>query len=86
MVIFSEWLFYALATAGVFLLRRKEPNLPRPYRTRGYPWVPASFVVVASVLLVYTFRQNLRESLMGLGLTLAGLPLYWFWRRRGRAL
>jgi len=86
LVIFGEWLFYALTTAGVFLLRRKEPNLPRPYRTWGYPWVPAIFLLMASVLLVYTFRQNLRESVLGLGLILVGLPLYWFWRRRSRPL
>ena len=86
LVIFGEWLFYALTTAGVFLLRRKEPNMARPYRTWGYPIVPGAFVAVASVLLVYTFLQNLRESLMGLGLIFAGLPLYWHWRRRSRPL
>jgi len=78
--IFSEFLFYALCTAGVFVLRRREPDLPRPYRTRGYPLVPALFVVLSVCLLVNTFWQQRADSMWGVVLVGSGLPAYWIWR------
>jgi APA family basic amino acid/polyamine antiporter len=84
LTIFAEWLFYMIATSTVFVLRRKEPNTPRPYRTWGYPVVPALFVVVAAVLLFYTFTANLRNSIWGCVLILSGVPVFlYFARRRG---
>ncbi|HEV7673276.1 MAG TPA: amino acid permease, partial [Candidatus Angelobacter sp.] len=55
LAIFSEWLFYMIAASSIFVFRHREPNAPRPYRTWGYPVVPALFVVAAAVLLYYTF-------------------------------
>jgi amino acid transporter len=81
-VIFGSWILYLLATASVFVLRRKRPDLARPYRVVGYPWVPASFVLVAGLLLVSSLQTYPRESLMGLVLMLLGVPFYWHWRRR----
>ena len=86
LTIFSEWLFYMIAASTVFVLRRKEPNTPRPYRTWGYPVVPALFVLVAAVLLYYTFTANLRNSIWGCVWILSGIPIFaWFARRRARA-
>jgi len=65
-VIFSSWILYGMAAASVIVLRRKRPDLPRPYRTIGYPVVPALFVFVALCLLIATFRDSPRESLFGL--------------------
>ena len=79
-VIFSEFLFYALCTAGVFILRRREPHLPRPYRTWGYPVLPAIFVVLAVCLIGNTFWQQTTDSLWGVALVGAGIPAYWVWR------
>jgi amino acid transporter len=84
-VIFGSWILYLLATASVFVLRRKRPDLPRPYRVVGYPWVPASFVLVAGLLLVNSMQAYPRESLMGLVLMVLGVPFYWHWRRRAAA-
>jgi len=81
-VIFAEWLLYGLTAAGVLVLRRKRPDLARPYRTPGYPAVPVLFVLVAACLLVATLLGSPRESLMGLGVIFAGLPWYFYWRRR----
>ena len=62
LAIFAEWLFYMIAASTVFVLRRKEPDVPRPYRIWGYPAVPALFIAAAAVLLYYTFTENLRNS------------------------
>jgi len=80
-VIFSEFLFYALCTAGVFVLRRREPDLPRPYRTWGYPLVPAIFVILAVGLLTNTFWQERADSLWGVVLVGSGIPAYWIWKK-----
>ncbi len=83
-VIFAEWLFYALVTAGIFLLRRREPGLARPYRTWGYPLIPAIFVMLAGLLLVNTFIERRADSLWGLLMVASGIPAYFLWRARRR--
>lgn len=83
-VIFGGWLMYALATAAVPILRRKEPELARPFRVPGYPVVPAVFVVAAAAMTVSTILQRPRESLLGLGFIALGVPLYFFFRGSGR--
>jgi APA family basic amino acid/polyamine antiporter len=81
-VIFASWILYGMTTAAVIVLRRKRPDLVRPYRTIGYPFVPVLFVLVAFALVLSTLFDSPRESLMGIGLILLGLPFYFFWRRR----
>ncbi|MCX8091480.1 MAG: amino acid permease [Verrucomicrobiae bacterium] len=83
-VVFASWIFYAATTASVFVLRRKLPGAARPYRTLGYPVVPALFVVVAGWLLVNTLHTHRVESALGLGIIALGLPVYW-WQRRAKA-
>src|SRR5208283_395434 len=82
LTIFAEWLFYTIAASTVFVLRRKEPNAPRPYRTWGYPVVPALFVIVAAVLLYFTFTQNLRNSIWGCVLIVSGIPIFAVFARK----
>ena len=84
LAIFAEWLFYLIAASTVFVLRRTEPNAVRPYRTWGYPLVPAAFVLTAAVLLYYTFTANLRNSAWGLAVIMAGVPIYLYFARRKR--
>ncbi|MCC6292670.1 MAG: amino acid permease [Bryobacterales bacterium] len=81
-VIFASWILYAMATASVIVLRRKRPDLPRPYRTLGYPVVPVLFVLVAGALILSTLRDSPRESMLGLVLIFAGLPFYFYWKKR----
>jgi basic amino acid/polyamine antiporter, APA family len=83
LVIFASWILYAMTAASVIVLRRKRPDLHRPYRVLGYPLVPALFVLVAIVLLGSTFVESPRESLLGLVLIVAGIPFYFYWKRRG---
>ena len=84
MLIFVSWIFYAMAAAGVFVLRRKLPDQQRPYRVWGYPVVPAVFVVFASAYVVVTLLQNTRDTALGLLLVALGLPLYWWKKRANR--
>jgi len=81
-VIFASWILYGMTTAAVIVLRKKRPDLPRPYRTIGYPWVPVLFVLVAAALVLSTLLDSPRESLMGIGLILLGLPFYVYWKKR----
>ena len=83
--IFAQWIFYALAVGSVYGSRRKEPDLPRPYRTWGYPAVPGIFVAGAFALTVNLWRQRPGRSTIGLLLILAGLPFYRSWKRKGSA-
>ena len=78
--IFSEFLFYALVTGGIFILRRRAPDLPRPYRTWGYPVIPAVFVGLSVLLLINTFLEQRTDSLWGLALVGSGIPLYFLWK------
>jgi len=71
-----------MTTAAVIVLRKKRPDLPRPYKTLGYPWVPILFVLVATLLVLSTLKDSPRESIMGIGLILLGLPFYFYWKRR----
>jgi APA family basic amino acid/polyamine antiporter len=82
LVIFPSWILYGMTAAAVIVLRRRRPDMLRPYRVWGYPWVPLLFVLVALALLFSTFRTSPRESGLGLGLILVGLPFYFHWRRR----
>ncbi len=83
-VIFAGMIFYAATTLAVFVLRRKQPDTPRPYKTLGYPVVPLLFIAVAAWLLCNTLQTNPLESAAGLGLIALWLPVY-FWLRRAAA-
>jgi APA family basic amino acid/polyamine antiporter len=86
LVIFPSWILYGMTAASVIVLRRKRPDMPRPYRVPGYPFVPVIFVFVALALLYSTLRSSPRESGIGLGLIVAGLPFYFYWKRQKRDL
>jgi len=78
--IYSEWIFYALVTAGILILRRREPLLSRPYHTWCYPYVPLTFVLVALLILANTFVERRSDAFWCLGLVGSGIPTYFIWR------
>jgi basic amino acid/polyamine antiporter, APA family len=98
-LIFVAWIFYAAGAYGVFVLRRKMPDAPRPYRVPGYPVVPALFVIFATAFLVLTVYNDLaayrdataagKPALMncafGTLLVLLGTPIYFWYRLRRNA-
>lgn len=81
-VIFASWILYGMATASVLVLRRKRPDLARPYKTLGYPFVPIVFVLVAGALIVSTLLESPRESILGLAIIAIGIPFYRHWSRQ----
>ena len=85
LTIFAEWLFYMIAGSTIFVFRWSNPDADRPYRVWGYPVVPALFLVVAAVLLCYTFKGNWPLSGYGALAILAGIPVFYYFaaRRKG---
>jgi amino acid transporter len=78
--IFAQWIFYGLVVASVYGLRRREPDLERPYRTWGYPVVPAVFILGALALTIGLWAARPVRSTIGLGLILLGLVFYRRWQ------
>jgi APA family basic amino acid/polyamine antiporter len=76
LVIFGVLIFYVLTILGIFILRKKRPDAPRPYKAYGYPVLPLIYIVVAIslALLLLVFETN--YALPGLGIILLGIPLY----------
>ena len=85
LAIFAEWLFYMIAGSTVFVFRRRQPTLDRPYRVWGYPVIPALFVLASAALLYYTFTDNLKSSGGGCLAILTGVPVFYFFARRRSA-
>jgi APA family basic amino acid/polyamine antiporter len=99
MLIFVSWIFYAVGAYGVFVLRRQQPDTPRPYRVPGYPFVPWIFIGFATLYLAFTVYNDLAayhaaiaagaparmDSVFGVVLVLIGTPIYWFYQTRGKA-
>lgn len=81
-VIFPSWILYGMTAAAVIVLRRKRPDLARPYRTWGYPWVPLAFVGVTILLLYQTLVSSPRASGIGLVVIVMGVPFFFYWKRR----
>ena len=84
--IFALTLFYAFVAGSVFIFRRRMPDAPRPYRTWGYPVVPIIFLVVTAWLILTTIWNTPKQTAIGLGLMLIGLPIYLIWSRRDRRM
>ena len=81
-IIFAVLVFYILTIVGLFVLRFKRPNAPRPYKALGYPVLPALYVVMASWICIVLLRYKPQYTWPGLVLVLLGIPVYLFWSRR----
>jgi basic amino acid/polyamine antiporter, APA family len=79
MLIFASFIFYGATTLGVFVLRVKMPDVPRPYKAWGYPVVPALFILFCIGLIVVTLVTKPREAGLGLALMASGIPFYLYW-------
>jgi len=81
-IIFAELVFYILTITGLFVLRYKQPNAPRPYKAWGYPVLPALYIVMAAWICIVLLRYKPQYTWPGLVLVLLGIPVYLFWSRR----
>ncbi len=81
-VVFAQFVFYALSAGAVMRLRKTAPHVARPYRTWGYPVTPIVFIAFAIWLVYNTIVETPRDSAIGAGLILMGLPGYWYWKKR----
>ncbi len=84
-VVFAVLIFYVLTIAGLFVLRRTQPNAERPYRAFGYPVLPLFYIVAATVILLVLAIYRTQTSWPGLLLVLAGVPVYFLWKKQGPA-
>ena len=80
-IIFAELVFYILTITGLFVLRFKLPDAPRPYKALGYPVLPALYIAMAAWICVVLLRYKPQYTWPGLALVLLGIPVYLFWSR-----
>ena len=81
-VVFGQWIFFGLTVGSVLILRRKRPDLPRPYKTWGYPVTPIVFILAALYISINSLINEFGNAMAGLGIILLGLPFYIFWKKK----
>ncbi len=81
-VVFMDWLFLALAVYCIFILRKKYPDAPRPYKVWGYPITPILFILLSLTVVLNTLLRAPLESGIGVAIVLSGSPAYYFWKKR----
>ncbi|HEX7571822.1 MAG TPA: amino acid permease [Bacteroidota bacterium] len=81
-VVFTDWIFFALAATGVFILRRKRPSAERPYRTLGYPLTPLVFIIISIWFVGNTLLNRPEEAWAGIAFLALGVPVFLFWNRK----
>jgi APA family basic amino acid/polyamine antiporter len=84
-VISADILFYVLLVVAVIVLRRRRPDLPRPFRAPGYPYLPLLYAAAGAALIAVLLAGNPRTTWPGYALVATGVPVYFAWRRRGRS-
>jgi APA family basic amino acid/polyamine antiporter len=81
-VVFVGWIFYAFGALAIFVYRRREPNLARPFMTPGYPLTPILFVLSAAAIVINTIVTQPKNVIFAIALMALGVPAYYMWRRR----
>ena len=79
---FVSIMFWIAAAASVITLRKKYPDMPRPYKTWGYPITPVIFIAASSGILINTLFEKPVEALAGIFITVLGIPVYYFWKNK----
>jgi APA family basic amino acid/polyamine antiporter len=82
-VVFAVLIFYVLTIAGIFVLRRRLPDIERPYRTFGYPFVPVLYMAAASLIMLVLLIYKFEYSGLGLSIVILGFPVYFIWKKWG---
>jgi APA family basic amino acid/polyamine antiporter len=84
-VVFTDYIFMALAAASIFLFRKRRPDAERPYRTLGYPFTPLVFILISGWVVIFTLIERPAQALAGLGFLALGIPVFLYWHRRSRS-
>ncbi|MGH4124090.1 MAG: APC family permease [Clostridium sp.] len=82
LVTFVLWIFFTMAVAGIFILRTKHKDLDRPYKVPLYPIIPLIGIIGGIYILISTLMTDTSNALIGLAITLIGLPVYWYIKRK----
>jgi APA family basic amino acid/polyamine antiporter len=83
-VVFAVLIFYILTIAGIFVLRKKQPDTPRPYKAFGYPVIPAIYILLAAFIMVIMLIYKPDYTWPGLIIVILGIPVYYLWKRKSR--
>ena len=81
-VVFTDWIFFALTAACVFVFRKRSPGAERPYKTLGYPVTPLFFILIATWFVLTTLVEKPAQAWAGIGFLAFGVPVYYAWKRR----
>jgi APA family basic amino acid/polyamine antiporter len=84
-IIFTVLIFYSLTIAGIFKLRKTQPDMPRPYKAFGYPVIPAIYIILAAFICMVLLIHKPTYTWPGLIIVLAGIPIYYYLQKRGAA-
>ena len=95
MFVFISWVYYGFAAYGIVILRKKMPEAERPYKLKGYPYLPAIFILFTTLYVVVTLYNDINNylegksaiinSVFGIALTAIGIPLYWYFKKKPAA-
>ena len=80
-VIFAALVFYILTVAGIFILRKKQPNTERPYKAFGYPFIPSIYILLATTMCIILLLYKPTYTWPGVGIVLTGIPVYYGWKK-----
>lgn len=83
-VIFAVLLFFAVTILAIFILRKKRPEIPRPYKAFGYPVIPALYIIVVVFIMIILLMYKPNYTFPGLGIVILGIPVYYLWKRNSR--
>ena len=81
-VVFTDWVFFGLTAVGIFIFRRKYPNLPRPYKTLGYPAVPLIFISITFLFVINSLVEKPLHAFAGVVLMIIALPIYFYFKTK----
>jgi APA family basic amino acid/polyamine antiporter len=80
-IVFASWVFYSMSCGAVMILRKRNPEVHRPYKTWGYPFTPVVFILFGIALAASTIIESPRDAAIGCAMILSGIPAYWWWSR-----
>jgi basic amino acid/polyamine antiporter, APA family len=80
-VVFAVLLFYILTVIGIFILRKKQPEVKRPYKAFGYPVIPTIYILLAAAISIDLLIFKPQYTWPGLGIVLLGIPVYFVWKK-----